>query len=110
MTTDVDFLDLQLRLHRASPEQQRSLLLWLVSRVVATQGGGGPQALKGEGDQPIGVFIPNTHYRNQAPPMSEERYAELLERIQNTTPDQLLTHEEMLRELGLEEVRQPSTR
>jgi hypothetical protein len=106
MSSDTDFLDLQLKVNGATPEQQHSLLLWLVSKVVANQGGG-PRTIDGQGGESIGVFIPNTHYRNQ-PPMSSEKYAELLESVRNTTPDQLLTHEEMLRQLDLEDVRPPS--
>jgi hypothetical protein len=108
MSSDIDFLDLQLQVHRATQEQQRSLLLWLVSKVVADQGGG-PRTIDGERGDPIGVFIPNTHYRNQ-PPMSSEQYADLLEAIRNTSPDQLLTHEEVLRQLGLEDVQKPFSR
>ena len=106
MSSDINFVDIQLQVDRATPEQQRSLLSWLVSKVVASQGGG-PRTIDGERGDPIGVFIPNTHYRNQ-PPMSSEQYAELLEAVRNTTPDQLLTHEEMPRQLGLEDVRPPS--
>jgi hypothetical protein len=106
MSTDTDFLDLQLKVNRATPEQQRSLLHWLISKVVANQGGG-PRTIDGERGDPIGVFIPNTHYRNQ-PPMSSEEYAKLLETVRNTTPDQLVTHEEMMRRLGLEDAHPPS--
>src|SRR5438876_77492 len=108
MSTANDDLKLSILVRQATPEQQRSLLKWLLAKFVAEKGPE-PEALSGDNGVPLGIFIPNADYQNKSP-MSEAQYAELLETVRNTTEDQLLTFEQMIRELGLEDVRQMSKR
>lgn len=108
MSAASDDLKLSIMVSQATPEQQRSLLKWLLTKFVAEQGPE-TQTLSGDDGVPLGVFIPNADYRNK-PPMSEEQYAELLNAVRNTSEDQLLTPEQLIQELELADARQLSTR
>jgi hypothetical protein len=101
-------MNFDITLLRSTPEYQRSLLKWLLVKVVAEQGAE-PLTLPGDDGVPMGVFFPNSSYRNK-PPMSEEEYSKLLATVRNTTEDQLLTMEEMMQRLGLVDSPQPSKR
>src|SRR5437868_14755636 len=92
--------ELSLMVSQATPEQQQSLLKWLLAKVIAEQGPE-PHALTGDNGVPLGVFVPNPDFRNK-PPMSEEQYSELLKVIQNTKEDQLRTGDQLIQELELE--------
>lgn len=91
---------------QASPEELPSLFMRLVSRLVSASGSK-VQTVRGERGMPIGVFIPIPELPPR-PPMTEAEYEQLAETIRNTTDDQLISFEEMMRRLGLEDVHQSS--
>jgi hypothetical protein len=103
--TATEKVNFDLMLLKSTPEFQRSLLKWLLVKTVAEQGPD-PLELTGDDGVPMGVFLPNSKYRNK-PPMSPERDAELLERVRNIREEDLLTLEEMMERLGLGESHQP---
>ncbi len=95
-------------LDQATPEEQNYLLDRLLSKVIAREG---PlvRTLNSYDGTSLGIFIPKVELPTNAP-MSEERYAELLESIRNTTDDQLLSFDEMMQRLGLGDPRQSNAR
>lgn len=108
MSATSNKLELSQVVNTATPEEQRTLLRWLLARFVAEKGPE-PQLLQGNGSVPLGVFIPNANFPNK-PPMSDEQYAEFLQSVRNTTDDQLLTAEELIQELESVDARQSNAR
>lgn len=86
---------------KATPEQRRYLLDLLVRCEVAGMEKL-MQSVHGESGAPIGFFVPLSLHRDR-PPMTDEAHAELLEAVRSTRPEDLISHEQLLQELGLEE-------
>ena len=85
---------------QATPEQCRQVLERLLTRI-AIDGTAKPFLCNGMNGDMLGVFIPLDVDKPSAP-MSPEAYAALRETIANTKESDLLTHEQLIAELGLE--------
>lgn len=90
---------------KATPEQRRYLVEKLLPKVVEHDGYL-PRLVRNKNGDLIGVLVPEFRSTATEPPkLTAEEYAEIQRRIDS--PDQLITHEQLLQDLGLADIPVP---
>ena len=101
----VDAATLEKVIAKATPEQRRYLVEKLLP-VVVEDDGYLPRLVRDKKGELVGVLVPEFRSTATEPPkLSAEEYAELDRRL--ATLDNTITHEEMLKRLGLADVPVP---
>jgi hypothetical protein len=102
MSATLEATTLDAVVEQATPEQRRYLLRKLIAKDAAEMHLWG-QAITNEAGDTIGYFIPRfVSTATEPPKLSPEERAELDRRL--ATPNQTISHDEMLKRLGLADV------
>jgi|SRR3954470_3237481 len=101
----VDAETLEKVIAKATPEQRRYLVEQLLPKVVDDEGYL-PRPVRNKKGDLVGVLVPESRSTATEPPkLTEEEYAEIQHRI--NSPDELITHEQLLKDLGLADIPVP---
>ena len=101
----VDAATLEKVIAKATPEQRRYLVEKLLPMVIEDDGYL-PRLVHNAKGELIGVLVPEFRSTATEPPnLTAEEYAEIQRRIDS--PDELITHEQLLKDLGLADIPVP---
>ena len=101
----VDAATLEKVIAKATPQQRRYLVEKLLP-IVVEDDGCLPRLVRDKKGQLVGILVPE--FRSTAtepPPLTPEQRAEIQRRID--TPDDVISHEQLLKDLGLADVPLP---
>jgi hypothetical protein len=108
MSAAIEALDaetLERVIAKATPQQRRYLIERLLPKVVEDDGCL-PRLVRNKKGDRVGVLVPEFGSRATKPPkLTDEEYAEIQRRI--NSPDEFITHEQLLKDLSLADIPAP---